>query len=246
MMAAKEEDGRSGVAPVVHLEHWELIRDDLRDRIVRGDLAPGERLTEAALADYYQVSTGPVRTALMSLVQLGLAATAPRRGAVVMTFDRHDLDELYDVLEALEQMAAREVAGRMNEEIRALLAARLEELEAAQASGDALKAFDADLVFHRTICEVSGNGRLLGLWEQLAEQARFIIAATTRFKPSTAAAGTAHMPILATLETGNARKAEAAIRIHFDDAYSALSELSDEELAEALGGERPTVRRTTP
>ena len=179
----------------------------------------------------------------MSLVQSGLAASAPRRGAVVMTFDRHDVDELYDVLEALEQMAAREVASRMDDEMRALLASRLEELDAAQASGDVLAAVNADLTFHRTLCQVSGNHRLLGLWEQLAEQARLIIAATTRFKPSVAAAVTAHQPILTALETRSAEKAEEAIRNHFDDAYHTLSELSDEELAEALGGERQNVSR---
>ncbi len=220
---------------VVHREHWELIRDNLRDRIIAGELAPGSRLTETALASHYSVSTGPVRTALMSLVQLGLATSAPRKGTEVVTFDRQDVDEIYDVIEALEHMAAEEVALRMDGSISETLRERLEALDDAQSSGDTIGAVHADLEFHRAICQQSGNRRLLGLWEQLAEQALLIIAATTRFKPSTAEAISAHMPIVTALESKDPQMAGDAIGRHFKEAHAVLSTLSDDELSAALG-----------
>jgi DNA-binding GntR family transcriptional regulator len=236
--AANKDLPARGSSRVVHREHWELICEDLKDRIIEGELAPGTRLTEMALAEEYGVSTGPVRTALMSLVQQGIATSTSRRRTEVVTFDRQDIDELYDVLEALERMAVREVAIKMDAPTYEALLERLNVLEEAQDSGDALAGVHADLDFHRTICQVSGNTRLLGLWEQLAEQARLIIATTIRFKPTTAAANAAHMPILRALKTGDPDKAEATITRHFKEAHAALSELSDDEFAEALGGAR--------
>jgi DNA-binding GntR family transcriptional regulator len=93
----------------------------------------------------------------------------------------------------------------MTREIKSRLKERLQDLEDARQSGDALQAVNADLEFRRTICQVSKNGRLLGLWEQLAEQTRLI------------------------------RAAEAAIDDHFQVSYVALAELSDEDFTEALG-----------
>src|ERR1041384_8231509 len=88
-----------------HLELWEVVRAEIRNLIIMGEFAPGERLVESTLAKRFQVSRGPVRTALMELERVGLVVSVPRRGIQVSTFDRSDIDELFDVVTAIERMA---------------------------------------------------------------------------------------------------------------------------------------------
>src|ERR1700688_252601 len=84
----------------------EAVYRALRDGIVHGNLAPGERLRSDALAQEMQVSRTPVREALRKLEAEGLVAHAGSR-LVVRAFSEQDLTEQFYVREALEGMAAR-------------------------------------------------------------------------------------------------------------------------------------------
>jgi DNA-binding GntR family transcriptional regulator len=110
------EPTTSTAVRTTHLELWELVRAEIRNLIIMGEFAPGERLVESALAERFQVSRGPVRTALMELERVGLVNSVPRRGIQVATFDRSDIDELFDVITALERIAGREAAERASDE----------------------------------------------------------------------------------------------------------------------------------
>jgi len=171
------------IPPVARRDFWELIYDDLRDRIVRGDLAPGQRLAEAGLAEQYQSSTGPIRTALMNLERTGLVTTRLRRGAEVATLYRQDVAEIYQVIEALEIRAIETAATRMTPEMSEDLGRRLDALAESATASDLLVPIDADLAFHRGICEASGNGRLLMIWDQISEQKRLTLAMGTPVAP---------------------------------------------------------------
>src|SRR3954469_17001356 len=93
-------------------QHGLTAYDTLRDRIVRGRLAPGARLIETELASELGVSRTPVREAIVRLVQDGLAV-APRRSTrtqvVVTPLTAADLHELYTIMGALEGAVARVV-----------------------------------------------------------------------------------------------------------------------------------------
>ena len=73
--------------------------------VVSGDLKPGERLIEAELAARFNVSRGPVRSALSTLHRLGLVEMRPRRGMVVVELTPSDVRDLYEVRIALERAA---------------------------------------------------------------------------------------------------------------------------------------------
>ena len=87
------EEGESGRLAGLHRELWELVCAEIRNLIISGEFAPGERLVEAALADRFAVSRGPVRRALMELERMGLVTSSARRGVHVATFSRADIDE---------------------------------------------------------------------------------------------------------------------------------------------------------
>ena len=69
----------------------------LRQAILKGELKPGERLLEIALAERLGVSRTPVREAMRKLEQEGLVVMIPRRGAQVASITEKDLNDVLEV-----------------------------------------------------------------------------------------------------------------------------------------------------
>lgn len=149
---------------------WESIADQLRDEILDGRLAAGSRLVETDLAERFGVSRGPIRDALRELARRGLAMDLPRRGTFVSSLSERDLEEVYVIRRAIEGAAIRLAIARATDEDIAEMYGLLAEAEAAYQRSDLGAAWDADMAFHRSYCRVSGNGRLLELFEDLASQ----------------------------------------------------------------------------
>src|SRR5712692_728571 len=111
-----------------------LIYTALRERIVFGELRPGERLVEADLATRFQVSKTPVREALLTLEAEGLVTMRAHRGAAVSQLSPEQYRDLLFARDALEFGAAAEI-------VAAMTPARLAEAEAHLA--ELVSAFDA-------------------------------------------------------------------------------------------------------
>ncbi len=153
-----------------HKQLWESIADQLRDEILDGRLAAGARLLETELAERFGVSRGPVRDALNELARQGLAVDLPRRGTFVSRLSEQDLDEVYVLRRAIEEAAVRLAIAKASDDEIAAMYDRLDGVEAAYGSTDLPAAWEADMAFHRSYCRMSGNGRLLELFEGLASQ----------------------------------------------------------------------------
>jgi DNA-binding GntR family transcriptional regulator len=153
-----------------HKQLWESIADQLRDEILDGRLAAGSRLLETELAERFGVSRGPIRDALNDLARQGLAEDLPRRGTFVSSLSERDLDEVYVLRRAIEEAAVRLAIARAPDEAIADMYECLVEAEEAYRRKDLPAAWEADMAFHRTYCRMSGNGRLLALFEGLASQ----------------------------------------------------------------------------
>jgi len=153
-----------------HKQLWESIADVLRDEILDGRLPAGSRLVETELAERFGVSRGPVRDALAELARGGLAVDLPRRGTFVSSLTDADLEEVYVIRRAIEEAAVRLAIARASEADVAVLLAALDEVEAAYGRDDLAAAWEADMAFHRVYCRLSGNGRLLALFDHLASQ----------------------------------------------------------------------------
>jgi GntR family transcriptional regulator, gluconate operon transcriptional repressor len=84
----------------------------LRERILTGDFAMGERLNEAGIARQLGISRGPVREALKELRAEGLVLEAPRRGAFIVELTAKDVAEIYELRAAIETGAVRVLMAR--------------------------------------------------------------------------------------------------------------------------------------
>lgn len=137
----------------------DVVRERLRSAILSGELAPGSRLSVPELAKKLEVSRSPVREAVLLLVGEGLAVEHTRRGVEVARLEVADLLELYDLRGAIESLAARLAAERMNSTALAALRGVLDH-QGAAAIRDPKQFRELDARFHQIIVESCGNGRL--------------------------------------------------------------------------------------
>lgn len=155
---------------ITHKHLSESVSDQLRDEILDGRLPAGSRLVETELAERFGVSRGPIRVAFRDLANSGLAVDLPRRGTFVSSLDETDLEEVYVLRRAIEEVAVRLAIEKATDEDIAEMFVILAGVEAAYERQDLAAAWEADMAFHQSYCRLSGNGRLLAVFDNLASQ----------------------------------------------------------------------------
>ena len=143
----------------------EQVSDRIRARIFSGALKDGERIVERNLAAEMGTSRGPIRDALRVLEQEGLVISAPRRGTRVASLTRANAIEILAIREALEPVAVRFLIEQRDPRHFTRLADVVERLDVAARENDWPEAIRLDLEFHGLIFELSGQRRLLRIWE---------------------------------------------------------------------------------
>ena len=140
----------------------------IREAIVDGRIAPGQRLKEEELARELGISRTPVREALLMLQAEGLVEAAPNRGATVRAHDAQDLDDLYQLRALLEGHAARRAATRLSDDQLSELRASCERFDAL-GRGDVRALVGENLFFHNTILDAAGSARLASMVRKVIE-----------------------------------------------------------------------------
>lgn len=142
--------------------HRELLR-----RFITGQLGPGERLPEIALAEQLGVSRTPVREALRRLAGEGLVVLVPNGGARVVAPTRLELEETFEVRCEMECLAARKAAKRITPAQLCLMEEQAQEEDRIIRDWDVEAYVKANTVFHRIIAEASGNSVLVEYLENM-------------------------------------------------------------------------------
>jgi DNA-binding GntR family transcriptional regulator len=163
---------------------WQAVSERLRAEILGGNLPPGTKLIETELAEQFGTSRGPIREALRELAYQGLVMELPRRGAVVQTLSARDLAEVYAVRSGIELAAASSVIARATDEEVGELEAPLTDMEGATAAGADYLAFATyDFAFHRVYVQLSGNGRMVKINNDMLAQTKLLLGAAAQINP---------------------------------------------------------------
>jgi DNA-binding GntR family transcriptional regulator len=149
----------------------EIVYEELKRRILVGEIAPGTRMMEVELADIMGVSRTPIREAIRKLEKEGLVSIEPRRGAYASEISIKDMLDVLEVRQDLEGMAAAMAAEKVTEEEKIAFIKANDDYKEAVRNGNTEDMIRCDEYFHQLIVNYSGNKTLNQLLSQVQELA---------------------------------------------------------------------------
>ncbi|MES2601349.1 MAG: GntR family transcriptional regulator [Pseudomonadota bacterium] len=214
-------------APSLVADAYQALKDAIRDNA----FAPGYQGSEQEIALRLGMSRTPVHEALIRLQEEGLVRVLPKRGVTVLALSPDDMREVYDVIIALEGMAAELIAAMSAKDRRPMVAA-LESINAemkAALQRDELDAWArADDRFHRTLIDGSGNMRLARLANTIMDQSHRARMMTLRLRAKPTKSLKEHQAIIAAIKNGDSTLSCSEAQNHRRRARSELLPLLDQ------------------
>jgi DNA-binding GntR family transcriptional regulator len=145
----------------------EKILETIRDAILKGNMKPGERVSEPDLAERFGISRTPIREAFRQLESEGYLHVVPRKGAVVASLSERDIEEFYAIKIILEGFAARMAAEKLTARDLERLESINERLQKIASEGDVKNFFRVHNEFHEVFIKAAGNEKLHDMINQL-------------------------------------------------------------------------------
>ncbi len=194
----------------------EEVVDFLRLKILRGDIKPGERVVESEVANYFNISRGPVREAVRQLEQEGLLAYKRNKGCLVKVLSPDEAWEIYLLRSSLESLSVKVCNGKIGKEyIRRMKKAAMD-MEFYVQEFDVESIIEADHTFHSQIIKASKMNRLLELWSSMngTSFAIFHTVVNTN-REHIKIISEKHLKLLEVIEEGNIEKSMKEIERHY-------------------------------
>lgn len=191
----------------------DALYEAVRTRIINGDIAPGERLTEQRIADEYDVARPTAKACLERLTALGLLRRSVHKTAVVPELTAEDIRDLFTTRELLEGSAVARLA--RSKEMPAEVSQAQTAVVAAVAAADFAAQVQADIQFHWALINGSRSPRLARVYELVSGEIHLTMGqfqAHRATQPTTVAAE--HANILDAIAKGKASAATRALEIH--------------------------------
>jgi DNA-binding GntR family transcriptional regulator len=147
-----------------------FVADQLKQLIYSGELKPGERLNEAALALRMGTSRGPVREAIRMLTGWGLVKAVLNRGVFVRQISVREMLELYDLRALVFGFAAERATDHLAESHKAQFVQLLDGMDSACASENANLYYELNLKFHALVLLLSNNQRAQAAYDDYVKE----------------------------------------------------------------------------
>ena len=193
--------------------HDSLVRD-IREMVLDGTLAPGQRVPERFLTEQFGVSRTPLREAIRALASEGTLELLPNRGARVTKVSAKEVDELFEVMGVLEALSGELAAKKATNSDIAEVKALHYQMVLHFTRKELIAYFHLNQRIHEKILEIAGNEILMNMYQTLAfriRRARYV-ANISETRWSTAVKE--HEELLAALESRNGEKLGRLLRRH--------------------------------
>lgn len=213
-------DGSDSARPSTAREY---VRDHLRGQIVNGVLAGGTRLVQTQVANDLDVSTTPVREALLDLASEGLVQFDSHRGAIVRQPNMEELWEIFELRRVLEPMVVQLAIPRMAPEDLDRLSTLCDQME---ATDDPDRWVPLNRDFHGVFMSNCGRPRLASFVGALHDTATTFLTTSMRFRPEMMEVGNNDHRIMADASReGDVAKAMSCARDHMNVTMTAVKGL---------------------
>ena len=201
-----------------------MAHEAIRKSILSGQWKIGELYNEKAISADLGISRTPVREALLELAAQDLVTFLPRRGLMVNRFTRRDVDEIFELREAIELAAVEKIA-------MASPPLDLSEIEASQRKQrnaarekDFFAFMEADRMFHTSLSELTINRRIIAILENLRDMIHIMGAKALALEGRALKVIEEHQAILEALSGGNPQEARRAMAYHLNQSKEAVQE----------------------
>lgn len=219
----------TGKGFLLNIEEYKPLRDivfeAMREMIVSGKLAPGERLMEIQLAEEMGVSRTPVREAIRKLEIEGLVVMMPRKGTYVAGLSIKQMAEVFEIRTALEELAVQLAAERISQEELDRLEYLMISISKKGDEKDYKSVVKLDEEFHDVLFKAARNEKLSQIIGNLHEQIHRYRAASLSYPGRLKNTLEEHENIVNALAKRDADAAGKAVREHVDAAESSFMQV---------------------
>lgn len=203
-------------APISRVSLGTETASILRDAILDGRLAQGERVNEVQISQMLGISRGPLREALRRLEQDGLVTSSPHRGVSIVRVTPHDVMDVLSLRKLLEPHAIQEALARRDGLLTDALEQANRGMLAAAAAADPTAVAAAHGRFHSAFYTYSGNQLLGRMWSRLEDPVRLYLQARQSTFGDMSDVASAHAHLLRYASEGNAPAAKAEVLRHLN------------------------------
>lgn len=200
----------------------EQLVESLRNEIIRGHLKPGDYLRQEDLAARFQVSTMPIREALRVLEAGGLVTIYPHRGAIVTRLSPADLQDIYEMRTALEELATRLAVPYLSAETKISLSTIIREMDTHL--DDVLAMVNLNHRFHSSLYAASGRTHLCETLQTLRHRTEHYLYTYISCLGQMPQAQAEHHAILDACFAGDANRAATLINDHVSKVGRTLAQ----------------------
>ena len=191
-----------------------IVQKELERMILSGELAPGARLNEQALATRLGVSRGPIREATRALERAGLLTAILNQGVFVRQLSREEAFENYDVRGVVFGFACQRLAGLITQAQTAALQDFVDRMESAIERSDNTLYYKLNLAFHDAIMEFTAHTRAQQTYESLIKETHLIRQSSLDTPERMRESNAEHAALLAAMAAGNGETARRLAEAH--------------------------------
>jgi DNA-binding GntR family transcriptional regulator len=202
----------------------ERVYTRLKEAILAGRFAPGERLSAEEMAKHFAVSITPVRDALKRLEGDALVEVIPRQGVFVAQFSQEAIREIFEIRLLIERGCLESLAEVPDASIQQVhqIVDQMELLRDDERFADYSRFIELDSRFHAAIVTLRGNQRLLELYSELQWPLQVVRGLARAHYHRAAETVAEHRAIVAALQCRDVAQAQVQITVHLHNAMEDL------------------------
>lgn len=190
------------------------VQQEIERLINVGELRPGDKLTEAALAERLGVSRGPVREAFRVLEEAGLVQLEKNRGVFVRQVPLDEALEIFDLRAMIEAHVGASLANSATEQQLKQLKKLVLQMEQAVKVVDEATYYRLNIEFHECMVSYTGNKKLISMYRKLTQELSLFRRRNFSDHALLVTSVNEHRDILDAIGSRNAEKAAQALKQH--------------------------------
>ncbi len=203
------------------------VQQALERMITLGELGPGDKLNEAALAERLGVSRGPVREAFRVLEEAGLLTLKKNRGVYVRQIPLQEALEIYELRAMMEAHVGAVLAESASEEQLTSLQVMIDSMEQAVQAQDSALYYRLNVEFHETMVSFAGNRKLYLLYRRLTRELALFRRRNLAVQSLLTGSIQEHREVLAAIRSRNKKLAADTLRRHVQQSRERTARSGD-------------------